>query len=135
MLAPGAKITSTGNNLLSLIQSGTSQSSAHAAATAALMLEADPDLTPSDIREILKDTGVIIQDPRNGLFFPRIDVLAAINFITGLNITNSNNPPSSLCAIGGNVSPLQFLAIILIYFIPVSFIVFRRYHAKKKSGC
>jgi subtilisin family serine protease len=77
LLAPGSRITSTGNTVGISTQSGTSQACAHASASAALLLEADSNLTHDDIRQVLRDTGVGVQDDRNGIFFPRINVLAA----------------------------------------------------------
>ncbi|NIT14322.1 MAG: S8 family serine peptidase, partial [Candidatus Dadabacteria bacterium] len=108
-------------------QSGTSQASAHASASAALLLDADPDLTPADIRQLLRLTGVTVQDDRNGMVFPRIDILAAINLATGLNLQDQNNSSGTFCSLGGNVKPLQFVVIVLTYFLPLLFIVFRRY--------
>ena len=133
LLAPGSRITSTGNTILGIsTQSGTSQACAHASASAALLLEANPNLTHDEIRQVLRDTGVGVQDDRNGIFFPRINVLAAINFITGLNIADKNNLATSLCAIGGNVTPQQFIVVMIIYFVPILFIVFRKYNKNKK---
>jgi len=132
LLAPGSRITSTGNTVGISTQSGTSQACAHASASAALLLEADPNLTHDEIRQVLRDTGVGVQDDRNGIFFPRINVLGAINFITGLNIADKNNSATSLCAIGGNVTPQQFIVVMIIYFVPILFIVFRKYNKNKK---
>jgi subtilisin family serine protease len=132
LLAPGSRITSTGNTVGISTQSGTSQASAHASASAALLLEADPNLTHDEIRQILRDTGVGVQDDRNGIFFPRINVLAAINFITGLNIADTNSSASSICAIGGSVGQQQFIVVMIIYFVPILFIVFRKYYNNRK---
>jgi len=132
LLAPGSRITSTGNTVGISTQSGTSQACAHASASAALLLEADSNLTHDDIRQVLRDTGVAVQDDRNGIFFPRINVLAAINIITGLNIADKNNSATSLCAMGGSVTPQQFIAVMIIYFVPVLFILFRKYYKNNK---
>ncbi|MEA3255349.1 MAG: S8 family serine peptidase, partial [Candidatus Altiarchaeota archaeon] len=81
LLAPGAMITSSyiggGNNSLG----GTSQASPHAAAVAALLLQKNSALSPDDIANILKNTGMSIFDSRIGLSFPRIDALSALNAI------------------------------------------------------
>jgi subtilisin family serine protease len=79
VLAPGAAITSTGlgGGMATFI--GTSQAAPHAAAAAALLLQAKPGLTPDQILNALKATGAVITDPRNGLSFPRLDVLAALD--------------------------------------------------------
>lgn len=61
--------------------SGTSMAAPHVAGAGALLLEADPTLTPAQIEELLKNTGVSIYDSGSGLTFPRIDVNAAYNFI------------------------------------------------------
>jgi hypothetical protein len=36
-------------------------------------------LSPDQILNALKATGVVVADPRNGLSFPRIDALAALD--------------------------------------------------------
>ncbi len=52
---------------------GTSASSAYAAAQAALLLEADPGLTPDQVLASLRSSGVTVTNPDNGLAFPRSD--------------------------------------------------------------
>jgi subtilisin family serine protease len=79
ILAPGAAITSAGLGGGGVTYMGTSQACPHAAAAAALMLEAKPGLTPDQIETALKNTGVGLADTRNGLSFPRIDVSAALD--------------------------------------------------------
>jgi subtilisin family serine protease len=60
---------------------GTSASSPYAAAEAALLLEADPSLTPAGIRTLLQSHGPSVANPDNGLSFPRSDVAAAVSAI------------------------------------------------------
>src|SRR5207247_2408852 len=81
LLGPGARITSTGRGggLSTFI--GTSQASPHCAGAAAVLLEVQPKLTPDEIESILKATGVRIFDARNGLTIPRIDLLAAVQYV------------------------------------------------------
>jgi subtilisin family serine protease len=79
LLAPGATISSTGLGGGIATFLGTSQAAPHAAATAALLLQAKPGLSPDQILNALKATGVVVADPRNGLSFPRIDALAALD--------------------------------------------------------
>jgi hypothetical protein len=83
LLAPGMSIISTALGGGQRTESGTSMSTAHATAVAAFMLQADPNLTPPEIEEILKETGVPVTDHRNGRVTPRIDALAAVNRISG----------------------------------------------------
>lgn len=81
LLAPGSKTTSTGLDGRLSTQSGTSQAAAHVSASAAVLKGIDPDFTPEEILEILRTTGRSVEDPANRLFFPRIDLLAAVNSI------------------------------------------------------
>jgi hypothetical protein len=71
---------------------GTSMSSPHAAAVAALLLQKDPGLTVNEIENILKTTGKSVLDSRVGRSFPRVDAGAAVNsLITPLTITVPEN--------------------------------------------
>jgi REP element-mobilizing transposase RayT len=79
IVAPGAPITSTGLGGGTSMYRGTSQASPTAAGIAALMLQANPALTPAQIETNLKNTGTPIMDPRNSLSFPLINALAAVN--------------------------------------------------------
>jgi len=82
MLAPGALITSTGlRSRGSAISSyvGTSQASPHAAAAAALLLQAKPSLTPDQLQLTLVASGRPITDWRNNRVTPRVDALAALS--------------------------------------------------------
>jgi len=81
LMAPGAPITAPGRGGGTSTFFGTSQASPHAAAAAAVLLEADPALTPARIEATLKRTGVGVRDPKNGLTFPRIDLLAAFEAV------------------------------------------------------
>jgi len=78
LLAPGAMITSSKMDGGTETTWGTSQASPTAAGVAALMLEANPSLTPNCIKNIMQQTGVNILDSRNNLYFPRIDALLAV---------------------------------------------------------
>jgi len=77
ILAPGSKITSAGKGGGTANMGGTSMATPTAVGVAALMLEANPALSPTDILAIMKGTGVPVVDSRNGATFPRIDALAA----------------------------------------------------------
>ena len=79
LLAPGCKTTSTGLAGGQSIYCGTSQASPHAAGCAALMLSANPALTPATIETRLEAKGVLVADPgAAGRITPRIDCYAAI---------------------------------------------------------
>jgi hypothetical protein len=57
---------------------GTSAASPYAAAEAALLLDANPTLTPDQIRNALVASGPLVYNPGNGLSFPRADVAEAL---------------------------------------------------------
>lgn len=83
LLAPGVAIDSTALGGGHVTRSGTSMATAHAAAVATLMLEADPNLSPDEIESILAETGLPITDQRNSRVTPRLDALAAVSHIAG----------------------------------------------------
>jgi subtilisin family serine protease len=78
LLAPGTFIVSDGVGGGTSTYIGTSQASPHAAGVAALMLQHEPGLTPSQVEARLKDSGVPRTDPANGLTTPRIDAEPAV---------------------------------------------------------
>ena len=87
LLAPGVSIDSTWPGGGQRNESGTSIASPHAAAVAALMLQANTELSPTQIETVLKETGVPSTDPRNNRTTPRIDALAAVSAVTMETIT------------------------------------------------
>jgi subtilisin family serine protease len=91
IVAPGARITATGIGGGTSTYIGTSQAAPTAAGIAALMLEANSSLTPADIETQLKITGAIITDPKNGLQFPVINALSAVN---AMKVTPTATPTS-----------------------------------------
>ncbi|MFT3709380.1 MAG: S8 family serine peptidase [Archangium sp.] len=78
LLAPGSQIRSSFPGGQVATKRGTSQAAAHATAVAALLLEADPTLTPQTLESMLVMSGVPTLDPKTGLTTPRIDALAAV---------------------------------------------------------
>jgi subtilisin family serine protease len=78
LLAPGATITSTyvGGGLATL--SGTSMASPMALGVAALVLQGEPSLSSADLVARLKDTGVAVLDPANGVTTCRVDAYEAV---------------------------------------------------------
>jgi subtilisin family serine protease len=83
LLAPGVAVESTWLGGGSQVQSGTSMSTAHAAAVAVLLLEANPALTPAEVETALVETGRPITDARTGRITPRVDSVAALQRVTG----------------------------------------------------
>ncbi len=78
LLAPGALVESTGLKGGTATFRGTSQASPTAAGVAALLLQAAPLLNTDAIETILKKSGTPVKDVRNGLTFPLINALAAV---------------------------------------------------------
>jgi subtilisin family serine protease len=95
LLAPGAPIESTalGGGLSNF--AGTSAASAEAVGAAAVLLQADPSLTPDEIEAALQDTGVPVEDPRTRAITPRLDVAAALSSVLGRPIPLLPTPPST----------------------------------------
>jgi subtilisin family serine protease len=89
LLAPGALITSAGLGGGTSNRSGTSMATPHASGVAALLVQAQPGLTPAQIESLLRESGVPIADPRNGRVTPRIDAYAAVQRLTGAASTTS----------------------------------------------
>ena len=90
LLAPGAMITSAklggGAGPFAFSGAGTSASTPHAAAVAALLLQARSNLSPNQIEQVLKTSGKPVLDTRNGLTFPRIDALGALQALGALPV-------------------------------------------------
>lgn len=76
LLAPGALITATGSSA-----GGTSQATPHVAAAVSILRGARPSEPVVSTLNRLTSTGVPITDARNGLTFPRIDVLSALGSV------------------------------------------------------
>ena len=82
LLAPGHRIrTVTGEGTYG-VASGTSMSAPHVSGAITAIREAAPTSTVDEILFALQFTGLPVIDTRNDLTFPRIDVMAAIAFLT-----------------------------------------------------
>ncbi len=87
LLAPGVLVRSVGLGGGEATKSGTSMSTPHAAAVAALLLQANPNLTVTELETILKETGRPITDSRTGRITPRLDALAAVTRVVVGQVT------------------------------------------------
>ncbi|MGD1714648.1 S8 family serine peptidase [Dapis sp. BLCC M172] len=89
ILAPGDYITAGG-----ISQGGTSQAAPHVAGAVAVLSEAFPDETPDQILQRLLDSGTPVEDHRNGITKPRLDLAAALELepdrVENDNFQNSN---------------------------------------------
>lgn len=99
VFAPGSRITSTGRGGGTSTFSGTSQASPMTAACAALLLEAEPSLSPHELEMLLKRSSTLVTSPTNGLSFPRVDCeqsLAALGKVppTATSTTTATASPT-----------------------------------------
>jgi subtilisin family serine protease len=78
IFAPGALILSSKRGGGAQVKAGTSYSSPIAAACAAVLLEAEPGITPGQIESAMKASSVIVTDPKNGFSFPRLQCDEAV---------------------------------------------------------
>jgi subtilisin family serine protease len=81
LFAPGAPTTSTGVGGGTSTFFGTSQACPLAAACAALLLEAAPTTTAAELEAALEASPTLVTDTTNGLDFPRVDCLAALDIL------------------------------------------------------
>lgn len=78
LLAPGTEILSSVPNNMYEEKIGTSMAAPHVAGAIAVLRSADPAISVNDIETNLKETGLLITDPKSGVTTPRIDVAAAV---------------------------------------------------------
>ena len=74
ILAPGVDITAGG-----VTMSGTSMATPYVAGAMAVLRGAYPDASVASLESQLIDAGAPVTDPRNGLTFPRLDLMAALD--------------------------------------------------------
>ena len=96
LLAVGAPVNAVGLHSTYSALAGTSAAAAQAAGAAAVLLGADPALTPDDLVGLLESTGVPITDARNGFTRPRIDLAAALGTLIGRPVPLLPAPPDLL---------------------------------------
>jgi subtilisin family serine protease len=78
ILAPGAITNTSQMGGGHAGEAGTSIASAYASGQAALLLEADPTLTPGQIKALMVGSGPLVVDADNQLSFPRADIEDAL---------------------------------------------------------
>lgn len=99
-------IKSTGLGHSAAVLSGTSMATPHATGTAALLLSLDPTLDADALEGFLKSTGMATLDQRNGLTFPRINALAAMNAVVNvMRPLSGGGSRVSDCLVEWNVDP------------------------------
>lgn len=82
LLAPGESITSSVPGGGFAIFSGTSQATPHVAGAWAILKQRRPNATVDELLTALRNTGLLITDPRNNVTTPRIRVDQALQAIT-----------------------------------------------------
>jgi hypothetical protein len=129
LLAPGSAIQTARQGGGFATSSGTSLAAPHVAGAWAAITEAVPGSNVAEVLFALQSTGEPIDDDRNGLTFPRIDVAAAITALdAGIEIEDPVGPgegaaeivpqpalPSSAC---GLVGIEAVLAVLLVRALP-----------------
>ena len=96
LMAPGSRISTLGLSSNFQSWSGTSMAAPHVSATVALMKQRNPQMTVSQIKNILKSTGNTVFDNATGLTFPRVNALNAVNAVPYLNKTGSIGPNANM---------------------------------------
>jgi len=88
LLAPGSSINSTIPGGGYAIYNGTSMAAPHVAGAWALLRSYDPSATIDEILYALKNTGIPINDSRNSIILPRIDVFDTAPLLRPFKPTN-----------------------------------------------
>lgn len=115
LLAPGAfwNVVTKGGGQDSF--SGTSPATAAVSGAVVLLRQARPDLSPVGLVGVLRSTGKVIADPRNGVVTPRIDTLAAVQLAasgfaispaTAVDIPDGSGSATATATVSGFTRPL-----------------------------
>lgn len=105
LLAPGDGIYSPIPGGEFIYNSGTSMAAPHVAGAFAIAKQKAPNASVATILSALTMTGVRITDPRNNIVRPRIQIDAALGYISTVVPPNpAPNPPSQLSAIPNSTS-------------------------------
>jgi len=122
LLAPGSSITSSVPGGSFAVGSGTSQATPHVVGAWAILKQRRPNATVAEVLTALRNTGLLITDPRNNVTTPRIRVDQALQAVTtshSLTITSgpsgSPNPVASGAAASLSVSATDSLGHGLSY--------------------
>jgi len=86
LLAPGSSIVSVGPAGGTRVMSGTSASTPHATATAALLLDRNPSVMADALEAALESSDVHIEDRRNRLVRPRLNAFAATTAVDRITV-------------------------------------------------
>lgn len=117
LVAPGVDIVGANRNIGYVSRSGTSMATPHVAGAVALMLQNNPDLTPSEIKTILMENATDLGFDNNTQGGGRINVSASINIDQEIiikspyRVTEKNNYSISITDRLGN----PIYAIFLIW--------------------
>lgn len=95
LLAPGVSIYSVNTSGGFTNKSGTSMAAPHVAAAFAILKQADPGATVTEMENALKGNGFMVHDPKIGLNFPRIRISMALDEFM------APSTPDTITATGG----------------------------------
>jgi subtilisin family serine protease len=93
VLAPNWRTNTTAIGGGTAAFGGTSASAPYVAAQAALLYQADPNVTPAQVRSLLKGHGPMVTNPANGLSFRRSNVAGALTELVGGPDTDGDGVP------------------------------------------